>query len=229
MGGPIDPQQVSRPRSTTSPRPSRYSWFETNVMFDVPPNYPGKGRRVYPGFMQHAGFVAMNPSRHFTAHWDFYQNLLRGDLDDAAAHRRFYDEYNAVLDLPAEFYLDTIRVVFQQHLLPRGEWLVDGTRVAPEHITRHRPADHRGRTRRHFRPRPDARCARPVQRHRGRTARTHRGRGRRPLRHLQRPPLARHRVSGRARVHTAVRWRERGLRAEVRGGMLACHPPVDLP
>jgi poly(3-hydroxybutyrate) depolymerase len=133
MGGPIDPRKCPTEvnnLATTKP----FSWFETNVVFDVPPNYPGKGRRVYPGFMQHAGFVAMNPNRHATAHWDFYQDLLRGDLDDAAAHRRFYDEYNAVLDLPAEYYLDTIRIVFQEFLLPLGKWVVEGTRVAPEAI-----------------------------------------------------------------------------------------------
>jgi len=135
MGGPIDPRRCPtqvNDLATTKP----YSWFETNVVFDVPPNYPGKGRRVYPGFLQHAGFVAMNPSRHFNAHWDFYQNLLRGDLEDAEAHRRFYDEYNAVQDLPAEFYLDTIRIVFQEHRLPLGTWIVDGERVAPEAIKR---------------------------------------------------------------------------------------------
>ncbi|MEO5622890.1 MAG: polyhydroxyalkanoate depolymerase [Dokdonella sp.] len=135
MGGPIDPRQCPtkvNDLATTKP----YAWFEHNVVFDVPRNYPGKGRRVYPGFMQHTGFVAMNPSRHMGAHWDFYQNLLRGDLDDAAAHRRFYDEYNAVLDLPGEFYLDTIRIVFQDHLLPLGKWIVEGERVAPEAIKR---------------------------------------------------------------------------------------------
>ncbi len=135
MGGPIDarrhPTQVND-LATTKP----FSWFETSVVFDVPPNYPGKGRKVYPGFLQHAGFVAMNPSRHFSAHWDYYMNLLRGDLDDAAAHRRFYDEYNAVLDLPAEFYLDTIRTVFQEFSLPRGTWVVGGERVAPKAISR---------------------------------------------------------------------------------------------
>lgn len=133
IGGPIDPSRCPtkvNDLATTKP----FSWFETNVVFDVPPNYPGKGRRVYPGFMQHAGFVAMNPSRHFSAHQEFYQHLLRGDLEDAAAHRRFYDEYNAVLDLPGEFYLDTIRVVFQQQLLPRGQWVVEGERVAPSAI-----------------------------------------------------------------------------------------------
>ena len=76
----------------------------------------------------------MNPSRHVSSHWDFYQDLLRGDLEDADSHRKFYDEYNAVLDMPAEYYLDTIRTVFQEHLLPRGEWYVRGQRVAPEAI-----------------------------------------------------------------------------------------------
>ncbi|MFI4968743.1 MAG: polyhydroxyalkanoate depolymerase [Lysobacterales bacterium] len=135
MGGPIDPRKCpTKVNDLATAKP--YSWFETNVVFDVPPNYPGKGRRVYPGFMQHAGFVAMNPSRHFNAHWDFYQDLLRGDLEDAAAHRRFYDEYNAVQDLPAEFYLDTIRIVFQEYRLPLGTWFVDGAKVDPARIRR---------------------------------------------------------------------------------------------
>ena len=133
MGGPIDtrhsPTSVND-LATTKP----LSWFETHVIHDVPINYPGRGRRVYPGFLQHAGFIAMNPSRHMNSHWDFYQDLVRGDLDDAEAHRRFYDEYNAVLDMPAEYYLDCIRIVFQQHLLPRGQWHVNGVRVAPETI-----------------------------------------------------------------------------------------------
>jgi poly(3-hydroxybutyrate) depolymerase len=109
-------------------------WFEGNLIHHVPANYPGGGRRVYPGFLQHGGFVAMNPERHFQSHWDFYQDLLKGDLEDAASHRRFYDEYNAVLDMPAEYYLDTIRVVFQEHLLPRGLWDVAGERVNPAAI-----------------------------------------------------------------------------------------------
>ncbi|MCK9539342.1 polyhydroxyalkanoate depolymerase [Dokdonella sp.] len=133
VGGPIDPSKSpTRVNDLATTKP--YSWFQTHVVFDVPPNYPGKGRQVYPGFLQHTGFVAMNPSRHLSAHWDFYQNLLRGDLEDAAEHRRFYDEYNAVLDMPAEFYLDTIRVVFQEQLLPRGKWYIDGEPVVPAAI-----------------------------------------------------------------------------------------------
>lgn len=134
MGGPIDtrhsPTKVND-LATTQP----LSWFENNVIHEVTSNYPGAGRKVYPGFLQHAGFVAMNPSRHMNSHWDFYENLRKGDLEDAEAHRKFYDEYNAVLDMPAPFYLDTISTVFQKHLLPRGEWVINGQRVAPEDIT----------------------------------------------------------------------------------------------
>jgi poly(3-hydroxybutyrate) depolymerase len=100
----------------------------------VPSRYPGAGRLVYPGFLQHAGFVAMNPDRHLKSHYEFYLHLLRGDDSDAEAHRRFYDEYNAVLDMPARFYLDTIRIVFQEFRLPRGTWSVDGERVDPAAI-----------------------------------------------------------------------------------------------
>ena len=133
MGGPIDSRQsptAVNNLATTKP----LSWFQRNVIHEVPANYPGAGRKVYPGFLQHAGFVAMNPGRHARSHWDFYRDLVRGDLEDADSHRRFYDEYNAVLDMASEYYLDTIRVVFQQHLLPRGCWDVDGERVRPEAI-----------------------------------------------------------------------------------------------
>ena len=134
MGGPIDtresPTQVN---DLAVDRP--LWWFEANLVHPVPANYPGHGRRVYPGFLQHGGFVAMNPERHAQSHWDFYQHLVEGDLEDAASHRRFYDEYNAVLDMPAEYYLDTVRIVFKEHLLPRGLWEVGGERVDPAAIT----------------------------------------------------------------------------------------------
>jgi poly(3-hydroxybutyrate) depolymerase len=135
IGGPID--------SRCSPTEVNYlathrplSWFETYLIDRVPATYPGRGRRVYPGFLQHAGFMAMNPVRHIGSHWDFYRHLVEGDLNDAAEHRRFYDEYNAVCDLAAEYYLDCIRIVFQEHLLPRGRWYIGGARLAPEAITR---------------------------------------------------------------------------------------------
>ena len=134
MGGPIDTREApTKVNDLAVAKP--LTWFSGNLIHDVPANYPGAGRRVYPGFMQHGGFVAMNPERHAQSHWDFYQDLLKGDLEDAASHRRFYDEYNAVLDMPAEYYLDTVRIVFQQHLLPRGLWDVKGERVDPAAIT----------------------------------------------------------------------------------------------
>ena len=133
MGGPIDtrcsPTSVDDLATHKSP-----SWFENTLVQEVPDNYPGRGRRVYPGFLQHAGFLAMNPGRHFMSHWDFYENLCRGDQEDADAHRRFYDEYNAVLDMPAEYYLDTIKIVFQEHALPLGTWDVAGELVRPQDI-----------------------------------------------------------------------------------------------
>jgi poly(3-hydroxybutyrate) depolymerase len=135
MGGPIDSRKSpTRVNDLATRQP--LSWFERTVIHTVPAIYPGHGRRVYPGFLQHAGFIAMNPLLHVTSHWEFYENLVRGDLDDAQSHRRFYDEYNAVLDLPGEYYLDCVRVVFQQHLLPRGLWEVQGRPVVPAAITR---------------------------------------------------------------------------------------------
>ena len=133
MGGPIDtrksPTEVNN-LAMTKP----YSWFETNVICTVPAKYPGYLRRVYPGFLQHAGFVAMNPDRHLQSHYDFYLHLLQGDDENSEQHRKFYDEYNAVLDMPAEYYLDTIRTVFQQHALPLGKWHVGGKLVRPQDI-----------------------------------------------------------------------------------------------
>ncbi|HAB47288.1 MAG: polyhydroxyalkanoate depolymerase [Betaproteobacteria bacterium] len=124
MGGPIDARRSpTTVNQYATDRP--FAWFENNVIFRVPGRYPGAGRMVYPGFLQHAGFIAMNPDRHATSHWDFYQSLVRGDMQDAEQHRRFYDEYNAVLDMPAEYYLDTIHTVFQKHMLPNGTWDVD--------------------------------------------------------------------------------------------------------
>ena len=133
MGGPIDTRQSPTSVNNLATRQPLW-WFENNVIHTVPANYPGAGRRVYPGFLQHLGFVAMNPERHSTSHWDFYQDLVKGDLSSAQSHRKFYDEYNAVLDMPAEYYLDTIRTVFQQQLLPRGLWDVAGERVDPSEI-----------------------------------------------------------------------------------------------
>ena len=135
MGGPIDARKSPTAVNNLAMNKS-HEWFEHNVIYRVPHNYPGANRRVYPGFLQHTGFVAMNPDRHLSSHYDYFLDLVRGDDSSAESHRQFYDEYNAVLDMPAEYYLDTIRIVFQEHLLPRGEWDVRGERVKPADIRR---------------------------------------------------------------------------------------------
>jgi len=135
MGGPIVTRRSPTAVNDLAVRKS-LAWFEHHVIATVPAKYPGCMRRVYPGFLQYTGFVAMNPSRHMDAHWDFYHHLVEGDGESAEAHRQFYDEYNAVLDMPAEYYLDTIRVVFKEHALPRGSWRVRGDPVRPQAISR---------------------------------------------------------------------------------------------
>lgn len=135
MGGPIDtreaPTEVNR---TATHRP--LSWFENNVVTRVPANYPGFMRRVYPGFLQLTGFMTMNLERHIGEHVKLFNHLVQGDGDSAEAHRKFYDEYLSVADLPAEFYLQTIDIVFQRHLLPKGEMVYKGKKVDPGKITR---------------------------------------------------------------------------------------------
>jgi len=137
MGGPIDarrsPTAVNNLAMTKS-----HSWFENNVIFRVPSNFPGAGRRVYPGFLQHAGFVAMNPDHHAKSHYDYFEHLLKGDDTSAEAHRQFYDEYNAVLDMDAHYYLETIKTVFQDFSLVQGTWDVKN---AAGEIERVRPQD----------------------------------------------------------------------------------------
>jgi len=133
MGGPIDARKS--PTSVNDLATEKpYAWFENTVIYSVPANYPGFGRKVYPGFLQHAGFVAMNPRRHAQSHWDFYMHLRDGDDASAEDHRKFYDEYNAVLDMPAEFYLETIKIVFQDFDLARGTWNIEGKPVRPQDI-----------------------------------------------------------------------------------------------
>jgi poly(3-hydroxybutyrate) depolymerase len=133
MGGPIDARKSPTAVNNLAMNKS-HSWFENNVIYRVPSNFPGAGRLVYPGFLQHTGFVAMNPDRHLTSHYDYFLDLVRGDEDSAEGHRAFYDEYNAVLDLPAEYYLDTIKTVFQDFALVHGTWEVDGQLVRPQDI-----------------------------------------------------------------------------------------------
>jgi len=138
MGGPIDARKSPTAVNNLAMNKS-HSWFENNVIYRVPTNFPGAGRRVYPGFLQHTGFVAMNPSNHANSHYDYFKDLIKGDDASTEAHRKFYDEYNAVLDMDADYYLETIKVVFQDFSLVNGTWDVKNPqgkaeRVRPEDI-----------------------------------------------------------------------------------------------
>lgn len=133
MGGPIDTRKSpTTPNKLAKERP--YEWFEQKLITHVPATAPGFLRRVYPGFLQLTGFLAMNLDRHVESHVNYYNHLVDGDGDSAQKHREFYEEYMAVMDLPAEYYLQTIRVVFQQHLLPRGMMVHRDRLVKPEAI-----------------------------------------------------------------------------------------------
>ncbi|OGA96289.1 MAG: esterase [Burkholderiales bacterium RIFCSPHIGHO2_12_FULL_61_11] len=134
MGGPID-ARLSPTAVNNLAMNKSYEWFENNVIYRVPSSFPGAGRRVYPGFLQHTGFVAMNPNRHATSHYDYFKDLIKGDGDATEAHRKFYDEYNAVLDMDAEYYLDTIKTVFQEFKLVNGTWDVISAKGKSERVT----------------------------------------------------------------------------------------------
>ena len=135
MGGPID-TRVNPTEVNNFATAQGYDWFASNVIMSVPWPHPGHGREVYPGFLQLSGFMAMNINRHVTAHWDYFNHLVEGDGSSATKHRDFYDEYLAVMDLPAEYYLQTIRRVFVEHHLPRGLFAYRGRKVDLTKITR---------------------------------------------------------------------------------------------
>ncbi|WP_394652222.1 polyhydroxyalkanoate depolymerase [uncultured Sphingomonas sp.] len=130
MGGPVDTREAPTAVNTlATERP--FAWFEQNVIATIPATYPGAGRRVYPGFLQLAGFMTMNLGNHMMSHWELFKHLVAGDGESSQATMAFYDEYRAVCDMTAEFYLQTIRVVFQEHALPKGEMMHRGRRVDP--------------------------------------------------------------------------------------------------
>lgn len=130
MGGPIDTRKApTKVNELAMTRP--LSWFERNVITEVPPPSPGFMRRVYPGFLQLAGFMTMNMDDHVLKHQKLFEHLIAGDEDSAEKTRAFYDEYRSVMDITAEFYLQTIDLVFQKQALARGEWVWQGELIDP--------------------------------------------------------------------------------------------------
>jgi poly(3-hydroxybutyrate) depolymerase len=128
MGGPIDTRR-SPTKVNLLAQERGSAWFKRNCICAVPWGYPGAGRDVYPGFLQLTGFMAMNIDRHIIAHLEFFDHLVSGDGDSARKHSEFYDEYRSVMDLPAEFYLQTVDTVFVKHALPKGEMTHRGAPV----------------------------------------------------------------------------------------------------
>ncbi|MBO6717074.1 MAG: polyhydroxyalkanoate depolymerase [Rhizobiaceae bacterium] len=133
MGGPIDTRRNPTAVNLLAEEKGM-DWFKDNVITQVPWPHPGFGRPVYPGFLQLSGFMSMNLDRHLIAHKDFFMHLVKDDGDSAEKHREFYDEYLAVMDLAAEFYLQTVETVFVRHALPKGEMMHRGERVDPSAI-----------------------------------------------------------------------------------------------
>ena len=135
MAGPID-TRVNPTTVNELAKKHSIDWFERTLIASVPLRYPGAFRRVYPGFVQLAAFMSMNIDRHVKAHRELYENLANGEIEKAAITKAFYDEYFAVLDLTAEFYLETVRLIFQEHVLPLGQLEWHGARVDPSAIRR---------------------------------------------------------------------------------------------
>ena len=135
MGGPIDTREApTEVNLLATQRP--HAWFSENVIARIPAYYRGAGRAVYPGFLQLAGFMSMNLGNHLMSHWEMFKHLVDGDGESADSTKAFYDEYRAVCDMTAEFYLQTVDVVFQRHALPKGEMMHRGTRIDPAAITK---------------------------------------------------------------------------------------------
>jgi poly(3-hydroxybutyrate) depolymerase len=133
MGGPIDTR--ASPTSVNDVAMAKpLAWFRNNVIAEVPFAYPGSGRKVYPGFLQLAGFISMNLESHLMSHYEMFKHLTMGDQESADSTRRFYDEYLSVCDMTAEFYLQTIEHVFQRHSLPKGEFVHRGVPIDPDAI-----------------------------------------------------------------------------------------------
>ncbi len=133
MGGPIDTR--ASPTSVNDLAMDKpLAWFKSNVIATVPYSYPGAGRKVYPGFLQLAGFLSMNLADHMMSHYEMFKHMTLGDNDSAERTKSFYDEYLSVCDMTEEFYLQTIEHVFQRHSLPKGEFVHRGKAIDPDAI-----------------------------------------------------------------------------------------------
>ncbi|MFT6917024.1 MAG: poly(3-hydroxybutyrate) depolymerase [Motiliproteus sp.] len=135
MGGPID-TRISPTEVNDYASGKDLEWFEKNVINTVPADFEGAGQKVYPGFIQLSGFLSMNMNSHIKKHFKFFDDLVKGDGDSAEAHRNFYNEYLAVMDMPADFYLETIRKVFLEHRLPKGEMRFEGQVIDTSAVTK---------------------------------------------------------------------------------------------
>ena len=200
MGGPID-TRVNPTGVNKLAEDRGVEWFRTHVITKVPFPHPGVMRDVYPGFLQLNGFVSMNLDRHVDAHKNLFFNLVKGDGDSAQKHREFYDEYLAVMDLTAEFYLQTVDTVFVKHLLPKGEMMHRGVQIDPSAIRNVALLTDRGRKRRHFRARPDRSGAQALHQHSAGSQGALRAAGRRALRRVQRLALPLRNRAAHRRLH----------------------------
>ena len=188
MAGPID-TRVNPTKVNELAKSRPIEWFDRHLISAVPWRHPGAFRHVYPGFVQLSAFMSMNLDRHINAHFGQFRSLVGGDHISAEAHRRFYDEYGAVMDLPAEFYLETVQRVFQEHDLPRGALTWHGQPVRPGGDPPHGPADSGRRARRYLRDRPDDGDVGSVQPNSGQPQAKPSADWRRPLRGVQRQTL----------------------------------------
>jgi poly(3-hydroxybutyrate) depolymerase len=134
MGGPVDVRENPTKLSSFATGLTQ-EWFENNTITEVPPNFPGKGRKVYPGFLQLMGFIGMNWQKHLTSHVNMFQNLIVEDDDKAEAQKAFYDEYLSVMDMPAEFFLQTLKEVFKDFALAKGTLTSRGRKADVKAIT----------------------------------------------------------------------------------------------
>jgi hypothetical protein len=209
MAGPID-TRVNPNRVNTSACGKPLSWFERRLIDTVPGRYAGAGRRVYPGVVQLTAFMSMNPKRHLGAHARMYRDLVTGNTAAAATTRAFYDEYGAVMDVPAEFYLETVGRVFQQHELPLGRFTWRGRRVDPGAIRDTALLTGGGRERRHLLPRPDRGGPPAVHRDPGGAQAPPPAERGGPLRRLQRLPLGGRDLPRRPVVHRVRPHRRAG-------------------